>query len=143
MARLSPKIRITEGIADFFSAAAWNNFGADTDCVFRYWSDFTIDCEGSLTSSWPEAYMETLCYSTSHTDRGVELDWLRQFWDVQTDGTQPSFDDVMEWVQEAWWLSVPADWEDPYFQLDNAADLVGSTIDSNWDAAKGTNGIDW
>ena len=133
----------TEGFAHFFSASAWNNFGADTDCVFRYWADSTIDCEGSLTSNWPEAYMETLCYNTSHTGRGVELDWLRQFWDVQTDGTQPNFDDMMEWVQSSWFFAVPPDWEDPYFQLDNVADLLDGAIDSNWDAAKGTNGIDW
>ena len=135
----------TEGVAHFFAAATWNEFesGGESDCIFRYWSDSTIDCEGSLTSSWPEAYMETNCSSSSHTDRGVELDWLRQFWDVKVDGSNPQFSDVMNWLTAGYFVDIPPGWDDPYFRLDQTSDGLGGGINTNWDNSKGTNGIDW
>jgi hypothetical protein len=41
------------------------------------------------------------------------------------------------------WLAGPAQWDDPYELLEFSSDLSGGAINSNWDNAKGTNGIDW
>ena len=87
--------------------------------------------------------METFCDGTSQANRGVEVDWLRQFWDVKVDGSNPQFIDVMIWVLNSWFYDVPPGWDYPYVQLDSAADDFGGGINTNWDNSKGTNGIDW
>jgi hypothetical protein len=56
----------------------------------------SIDCEGSLSTAYPEKFMETNCPS-SFVDKGVEIDWLRVSWDVLTDQSYWAWVDVMDW----------------------------------------------
>jgi hypothetical protein len=133
---------LTEGVAHFFSAATWNDFSSQTDCLFQYWDGSTIDCEAGLSTDWPVAYMETLCSTSSNTNRGVELDWLRQMWDVKTDGTGPFFGDLLDWLLTAYVYGFFG-WGDPYGQLEDSSDAFGGALNSNWDNAKSVNGIDW
>ena len=134
----------TEGLANFFAAATWNesNAPSERDCTYGYLNFEGVDCEGNLSPTYPEAFMETVCTTTSHTDRGVEIDWLRQFWDVKTDGSIPNFGDMMDWLYIAYTL-YGFGYDDPYFELSAAAVVVGGTIQSTWESADDVNGIDW
>ena len=130
----------TEGIANFFAAVSWNFIG-ESDCIYGY-NFSAINCEGSQ-SNWPVKYMETECYNTSFTDKGVEIDWLRQFWDVRTNGGGISMTVMADWLISGWSQVPFGAWVDPYAQLDASANSEGGTLNSNWDGAKGANGIDW
>ena len=70
---------------------------------------------------------------------GVELDWLRAFWDVHTNGSNPPhMNTVLDWIDSA---------DEPnngtaYDELDEAADAYGGVILTNWNSAVNLNGID-
>ena len=129
----------TEGWAHFYAADTWNSH-SQLDCVFRYYkgSNRTVDCEGTQTPAWPVGYIGNVCTVSSHDGRGVELDWLRQFWDVHTNQTgSPSFTDMANWVRDA------SSWNKrkAYTELDKEADTVGGTLDENWDNTKLVNQV--
>ncbi|MCA9710152.1 MAG: hypothetical protein KDK70_30210 [Myxococcales bacterium] len=128
---------IGEGFAHFYAADIWNDH-YENSCVFEYWGSGTpaIDCEGS-SASYPSAYMESACDPT-YDGRGVELDWLRQFWDVHTEGSDPSMNQMLAWMDgaTAWGTT------NGYDRLDAAANAYGGAINSNWDGNKGANGVD-
>jgi hypothetical protein len=129
----------TEGLANALSAVTWNS-REQSDCVYRSGGfSTTFDCEGSQTH--PLRYMEVECNNTSHTNRGVELDWLRQFWDVLTDGSGVTLLQFLNWISNAHHSTLG--WYHPYGQLDSSANAIGGTLNSNWDAMKAQNGIDW
>lgn len=131
----------TEGLANFMSVVAFNSEN-ETDCFMRYWGNFNVDCESTSTHS--NAYMENACYSTSHTDKGVELDWMKQFWDVFTNSNGVlNMDHIGDWLAGATNVYPFVPWIDPYEQLDAAADNIGGTLNTNWDTTKGANGVDW
>lgn len=90
-----------EGFAHFYAADVWND-DDETDCSFRYYKDVegalrTVDCEFNNTR-FEEYYHETQC--VGGTGYGVELDWLRAFWDIHTNGSapDPSFADILDWI---------------------------------------------
>lgn len=127
---------IGEGYAHFYSADIWNNHYED-DCSFEYWGSGTpaIDCENGMLD-YPQAYMENECAPT-YGGRGVELDWLRQLWDVHTEGSEPSMNQMLGWMSSA------AVWNatNGYSRLNTAADAVGGAINTNWDNRKAQNGV--
>jgi hypothetical protein len=72
--------------------------------------------------------------------RGVEIDWLRQLWDVRTDGTSPpSMNSMITWID---WTAGVIWKENAYQQLSSAADIVGGTLNATWDSRAPTNGVD-
>jgi hypothetical protein len=72
---------------------------------------------------------------------GVELDWLRVFWDVHTNsgsGLDPSFTTI------AGWLDTATPWTQSYAynELEAEANDVAGALNTNWDASKGSSGSD-
>src|SRR5690606_15308297 len=110
-----------------------------TDCAFKYYKDTEplIDCE-SGQSGWEMPYIDN-CDDAAVTGYGVELDWLRQLWDVHTHGSsQPSFTAMANWIASAdtWGDS------DVFEELDDEASSIGGALWTNWSNAYGANGID-
>ena len=67
---------------------------------------------------------------------GVELDWLRAFWDMRTNtntfGAPPSFIEMCTWLDHTpAWTTQTA-----YAALDGQADLEGARLNYAWDTAK-------
>jgi hypothetical protein len=131
-----------EGWGHFFAADVFND-DSEADCGFEYYkttfsdSSPAIDCE-SGNSPYVLAYMENECGPTVD-NRGVELDWLRQFWDVHTNGGGISFNTMLTtWINNAnTWTNTTA-----YDELDAEANSVGGTLNANWDGMKSANGVD-
>ncbi len=131
-----------EGFAHFYSAAVWNS-ASQTDCFFHYYkNEFgddanpIVNCE-SGNGKFVVKYMENKC--TGPDDGyGVELDWLRAFWDVHSNGADaPEFAAIMDWLDRA------DDWgaSDVVDKLDDAANSVGGRLKTNWIAARDGNGL--
>jgi hypothetical protein len=132
-----------EGWAHFVSANTFNDYGED-DCFLRYWSNYTVDCEGTSGDVGVTAWMENVCYiSGSMSRKGSELDWFRQFWDVRTDGSG--------YVELAEFWSLISDtraWDDwdidgSYYELNSSAQEghQDAQMRTNWNARKSFNGI--
>lgn len=129
-------VALSEGFAHFYAADIWNDHDYD-DCWFEYYKrvggDDTpgVDCESATTASFPYHYRRTECDMQSSA--GVELDWLRTFWDLHTNGASaPSFtyivDDFLDGAT-AWTK------QNAYTKLDERADALGGTLDDTWDYA--------
>jgi hypothetical protein len=134
---------LKEGHAHFFSADVWNDHTED-DCVFRYWKDEfglgipTVDCEAA-DAQYPLAFMEANC-GASWSGKGVDVDWLRTFWDVHTNGTGQAvtIPTMVDWMYDATaWGNTSG-----YSELDAQANVVGGTLNSNWNSAASENGVD-
>lgn len=143
---------VNEGFAHFYAADVFNDHD-ETDCGFEYYKPVNgdptppFDCEtgdsfpaGSTcaTVDFPTAILETCCPVSA--GRGTEGDWLRQFWDVHTNGgsSAPTFTEVINWIAGAdAWTGTTA-----YQELDEEANQVGGQINANWDFAKSVNGVD-
>jgi hypothetical protein len=129
-----------EGWAHFYAADVWNDHG-QTDCTFKYYkaSNPTIDCEWGQTG-FELAYMESTC-NAPYAGYGVELDWLRQLWNVHTVpwfGTPPSFTSMVNWISTTCCI----DLDDAYTRLHNRAYNIGGTLWYNWDWRDHVHGID-
>ncbi|MDX2093077.1 MAG: hypothetical protein SFX73_34865 [Kofleriaceae bacterium] len=99
------------GLGPLIGAAAFNDRAGDNPgAVFRYWSSAnTIDVEQS-SPSFPSSYLDTVCSQISialTTKMGVELDWLRHFWDYYTNaldvdpGARPTVSQMMAEIDAA------------------------------------------
>jgi hypothetical protein len=135
-----------EGFAHFYSAVSWNDGDAqNSNCWFEYYKtvngddDPEVNCDNDTSNAdFDLAYLETNCGGTS--GRGVELDWMRAFWNVHTSGAsnRPTFTAIVNWMDDA---DPPGD-TDVYAELDAEANTVGGQLNTNWDSTKVTNGID-
>lgn len=144
---------MTEGFAHFYAADVWNRHDQRSECVFRYYKqEFggvfpTINCEGGSNStggSFPNGFLTSQC-SSPFGGYGTELDWMRQFWDVHTDSSNnsqnPTFTAIVDWIAIAWVVD-PVGWQaTPVPMLDDAAEIVGGTLESQWFARKSLNDI--
>ena len=140
LSREYSKAACNEGYAHFYSANIWN-FISDTDCHFEYYKPIngdnspSIDCESGHTGFEVDFY-DTNC--TVVAGRSVEMDWLREYWDVQTNATPPSFSEVNDWLDDATpWTDTTA-----YTELDSKANTEGGNLNTNWDNTKAANGVD-
>lgn len=134
-----------EGFAHFYAADVFNS-DAGTDCWFEYWNTVVddetpaVNCE-SANGDFVRSRGAEVCGGGS--TKGVELDWLRAFWDVHTDNSapDPSFFDIMDWLQLAsdsyLWTSSTA-----FTALDDAANDLDDELESNWNYSKDYNGVD-
>jgi hypothetical protein len=136
-----------EGGAHFYSADIWNDHNA-TDCSFKYYKNMggnpaepVIDCEasgGDFSSgmSVPVDYLESVCPSP-FAGFGVEVDWLRGFWDVHTNQTvDPTFNDIKNW-----WDTSDGWTDTTVYAALNAGDENYATIDPVWESIATLNGI--
>lgn len=133
----------SEGFAHFYAADVWNSH-YQQDCVFQYYKHASlpaVDCEASPSDrsnpvDFPLAMLETC--GGDINDHGVEVDWLRTFWDVHTNGTSPpTFNDMMNWMHNAFVINLSP----PFDELDYEANITGGTLNQNWDGAANGNGI--
>ena len=131
-----------EGFSHFYAADVFNSHD-EADCAFAYYKNTAgisaplyVDCE-SANTNFPVNRLDTDCGGGA--GRGTELDWLRQYWDVHTNGaTPPTFTAMCDWLDTATaWTRSSA-----YQQLDAEANDVGGALNTNWDGAKAVNGVD-
>jgi hypothetical protein len=131
----------TEGFAQFYAAATFNIASPGANCWMNIGGTL-VDCAGNMTHA--TRWMETQCVNGTFVGRGVELDWLRQFWDVRTQGaSQPTMNTMLRWIRDADnstnWTTTNA-----YTLLDAEANDTpnnGTAINTNWDSFKAGNGI--
>lgn len=147
-----------EGFAHFYSAITWNS-PLESNCFFRYWNGTTVNCNSGETGR-PLRYMENTCNRSWDFDLdglndysswdglGVEIDWLRVFWNMRTDACSPTTT-VSSWM--TYWLNTIPDFGNTlgdhlsaYDKLDAEANKPGQIygIKACWNAVKGTHGID-
>lgn len=133
----------SEGWAHFYAAVAFND-SSDTSCGFVYYKpqDYNLntvvetaantylDCDIGPTSPNVAdfAYMETYCDGTFE-NRGVELDWLRFWWDFYTETTVTftTCADIFDGANPKNWNDTDAGtlFDDPFFRLAVSADNEG------------------
>lgn len=161
------KAAFKEAFADFYSADVWNSH-SQTDCAFKYWTYIPepngnatefgrqiggafFDCagddgadSGSGRDDFSNGYIYTgvsfldQCHSP-YAGKATELDYTRVFWNVHTDGaTPPTFTNVALWIRD----SGPVTDTNVYTQLDARANIVGGSLNTNWDANKAPHDVD-
>ncbi len=142
---------LAEGFAHFYAADVFNSHGA-TNCKFKYYKTITsakpgvgeitnptIDCEVGDTH-WPTAYQESRPCEDPFDGLGVELDWLRMWWDFHTDsGTKPTFTQIADLCAAA------DDWgPETAFDVFDAAvsTFMSGAFEGRWDGDVSLNGVD-
>jgi hypothetical protein len=116
---------LSEGFAHFFSTVAFNSH-EQTGAHFEYYKEgypSEVNVENGPNGG-VTAFMENEC-SGSDDGHGVELDWLRMFWDYRTNaGDPPTHVEILEQMDAA--HDDPAfDDDTAYFDLHAAADAQG------------------
>ena len=114
-----------EGWAHFVATAAFNDT-TEQDATMQYWggSDPTINVENGPNGG-QTAYYDTICNIATPSTLGVELDWLRQWWDYRTNtnvgdaGVRPSNGQMMDeisaslpWTNQTTWTNLTQGIED-------------------------------
>ncbi|GAB4293754.1 MAG: hypothetical protein Kow0090_08230 [Myxococcota bacterium] len=146
----------TEGFGHFYGAISFNNTAAGADCKFKYYKTIinsngnqdvnpTIDCQDGQ-SGYPLQYMENHCYFASDpfAGDGVELDWLRMWWDFLTKNvpgaTKPTFANILGMMNYATtWTQTTT-----YTRLDEAAfNYQSGLYENQWNNVVSNNGVDW
>jgi hypothetical protein len=134
-----------EGFAHYFAAALWND--REDDCEYYYYKEVDFDPRDShgdgeagdlYSCESGGAFMEDEC-GTPYDDRGVEVDWLRFWWDLYTDQnvSHDSIVDIWDGANpRSWNLSIV------YSRLRDAADAEGVDL-NDWDEEAEYNGVDW
>lgn len=138
-----------EGWAHFIAAASFNDRAGDNPgAMFRYWSSInTIDVEDS-SPQFQANYMDTVCSQIAMampTKLGVELDWLRHYWDYYSNaldvdpGVRPSVSQMMAeidaapaWTRGTAWSSIRA----------GVSAYSGEAQLDRWDQHGAWNGVD-
>lgn len=143
-----------EGIAHYYAAVAFNNT-TESSCGFYYYKtsvDWNLDatpdnliasCEsGPMTGVDSFDYLGDLCSGTL-TNRAVEWDYLRFFWDLDTDQSVSTTT-----IFEIWDDSDPESWNAtgdgtgsgyPSYELRNAANT--NSVLTEWDNEDDDNGV--
>lgn len=123
-----------EGFVHYYAITVWND-GGETDCEFndQGWTIASADdCEGTAQ------HMVDVCGGTLDS-RGVAVDWLTFWWDIQTNCTT-GFADILE----VWDGAGPHSW----VSSNVASRLRDSALDQSlvssscWDGVASTNGTD-
>ncbi len=159
-----------EGIAHYYAAVAFNDT-TESDCVFVCYKDtdwdldelyessqeeaeFAVSCEDGPTVAPDDAYMNSYCSGT-FANRSTEYDWLRFFWDLDTDQAL-----TYSTVLSIWDAADPDDWTftgivahnhddlypcnpTPTYPMDRlrcGANLLGKL--TQWDAEDAENGVE-
>ena len=125
-----------EGFAHFYAADTWND-DSETDCWFEYYKTVSgdsspgVDCEFASTTDFNIGYRRNVCDLQSGA--GTELDWLRTFWDVHTNGsTPPSLDYILSSFIGG---ATPWDDDEAFTNLDSRANQLNGSLNTNWDVA--------
>ncbi len=162
---------LTEAFARFVAADTYNNH-AQIDCAYNYANPYyptvpdlgqqVVDCDG--TSAFgdqskikpPEAQPSFLLYpirtmeqifppnfqtpgcTTSMSGKGTEIDWLRALWYMHTPSSSSAgFTEIVDWL-----VTSGIGTQTCYNQLDSRANTIGGIVNTKWDTAKTTHGVD-
>jgi hypothetical protein len=135
-----------EGWAHFVAVRTFNDHedGDEPGAIFQYWSGsgLTVDVEQGPQGG-VDRYYETMCGGdqANSAGRGVELDWLRHWWDYHTDpapGQKPSLKQMLDEIAN----SVPWVQDDTYDRLvDGIADWSGSAQRDRFTQIAEENGV--
>jgi hypothetical protein len=97
-----------------------------------------VNCENATsTPDFANSYLESQCNgSGSEEGLGVELDWMRAFWDVHTDSVAPAVDPTFS--EMVAWLVDAGSWthDDVYEPINTAANARGHEIETNWNSIR-------
>ncbi len=145
---------IYEGFAQYYAATVWNN-GGQFDCDFYYYrtldlsprdgvndSPATPGVTGAIYSCESGRDMIQTCYDEDGSQQllatGTELDWLRFFWDLQTNGGV-SFGKLAN----IWRDADPDNWTSLSLFADLRAAAAGRGVsNATWDSWASFNGVD-
>lgn len=133
---------VNEGIASYYAAAIWNRTD-ESDCYYTpsYALDWTQDGVGDSSAEFScesggyagvdsYDYMGDYCLAVGAvTNRGTQYDWMRFFWDLETDQGLSVTDIFAIWDEadpDAWTASGAGSGASfPAFELDAAASALG------------------
>ncbi|MDX2092165.1 MAG: hypothetical protein SFX73_30145 [Kofleriaceae bacterium] len=138
-----------EGWAHFIAAATFNDRAGDNPGgMFRYWSSTnTIDLEQS-SPGFPSNYLDSVCSQISVATPikvGVELDWLRHFWDYYSNaldvdpGVRPTVTQMMAEIEAAPAWSRGTAWQSI---RQGVSAYSGEAQLARWDQHGAWNGVD-
>ncbi|HVK84607.1 MAG TPA: hypothetical protein VM513_10900 [Kofleriaceae bacterium] len=138
-----------EGWAHFLAAATFNDRAGDNPgAMFRYWSSTnTIDVEQS-SPGFPSNYLDTVCsqvVAANTVKVGVELDWLRHYWDYYTNaldvdpGARPTVKQMMAEIEAAPFWSRGTAWSSI---RQGVSSYSGAAQLDRWDQHGAWNGVD-
>jgi hypothetical protein len=136
-----------EGWAHFVAVRAYNNptEGDNPDATLEYWrgSGETVDVEQGPVGG-VDTYYEAMCggNQANSAGRGVELDWLRAFWDYHTNSTPGYRPDTSVMVDE---IAANSGWhpDDTYSFITDGVDMAsGADQRDRWLEMAQWNGID-
>jgi hypothetical protein len=134
-----------EGWAHFVAADVWNDH-ANGRCAFSYWREkgqggYRVDALDCATgdAAFPVRFMRTQCNTNSawFGTKGVEVDWMRAFWDLHTAGVSPSSMAMMVDMLDVSGVTNT----NIISKLDARADDLDTDLSLNWDSAKSINGL--
>jgi hypothetical protein len=136
-----------EGFAHFVAVRAFNDHqdGDNPGAVLQYWRDsgLTVNVEQGPDGG-VDKYYEAVCGGNAQNaaGSGVELDWMRTWWDYHTNttvGFKPDQTVMMDEIAENGnWTS-----QNTYsFISDGIESSSGSDQRDRWDAISQANGID-
>ena len=140
---------LSEGYSQFYAADVWNTHADHgANCQFRYYKLMggdrkTVDCEDNSanTAEFPGKYAENWPCDTPLDGTGVELDWMRFFWDFHTNPgyPKPTFTDILDLIDDADdWTKTTA-----FDKLDGEAQTFRSTVfRTRWNGTAAYNGVD-
>lgn len=161
---------VWEGIAHYYAAVAFND-STESDCGFVYYkntdwnldgdvadsqetADFAVSCESYPTIAASADYLGSYCEdgvgdpcgsgaNGNCDNRSTEYDWLRFFWDIDSDmgvSTTNIYNIWDEGDSDTWNATdVGAAANDPAPRLRTAADTLGFLTE--WDARDDVNGV--
>jgi hypothetical protein len=120
-----------EAAASFFAALTWNNTTATNGWFGHPWFG-DVDIESGQVDL-VLAYMNNRCNpgSAGVAGMGTEIDWLRQLWDVRTNASRPTMNNMYDWMD---YQGATMNTTNVYTKLDTAANNVGGNVNTNWDA---------
>lgn len=136
-----------EGWAHFVAVRAYNDHleGNEPGATFQYWSGtgLTVDVEQGPVGGVDRFY-ESMCGGTGATagGSGVELDWLRHWWDYHTDpapeGPVSAQLMMQEIAENSNWMSSTA------YQVmsDGIEAFSGAAQRARWESIAAANGVD-
>jgi hypothetical protein len=137
-----------EAVATFYAALTFNANSAGSCFVSNPFFPTNnpvnaINCASGQSPQIPEAFMENKCpgggSSPSMAGNAIEVDWLRQLWDVRMQGASPpSLNTMLGWINSSGYTTT-----NTYEFLNfRAAFVTGGQLWTNWHANDQLNGID-
>lgn len=136
-------LALNEGIATMYAGAAFNiESGSTPDCWVNLGEGRIFSCK-SNSSDLPVRVMEEKC-PESFTGFANATDWTRALWRVHTNGsssTDVTMNQILQWMEGAddgtSWSNTNA-----YTLMNAEADDIGGSLNSRFDTAKSTHGVD-